>query len=88
MSVTASSCPSVAVQRGDLAAVAHRDAVALELADEVVRHRLAQVGAAMEQCHERAAASEPDGGLPAELPPPTTPTRAAPQSCASGGPAA
>ena len=62
-SVTASSCPSVAVQRRDLAAVAHRDAVALELAHEVVRHRLAQIRAAVQQRHERAAAREPDGGL-------------------------
>ena len=53
----------LAVQGGDLAAVAYGDAVALELADEVVRHRLAQVGAAMEQRHERAAAREPDRGL-------------------------
>ena len=64
LSVTASSCPSVAVQGGDLAAVAHRHAVALELAHQVVRHRLAQIGAAVEQGHERAAASEPDGRLP------------------------
>ena len=53
----------VAVQRGDLAAVAHGDAVALELAHEVVRHRLAQVGAAVQQRDERAAAGEPDRGL-------------------------
>ena len=53
----------VAVQGGDLAAVANGDTVALELADQVVRHRLAQVGAAVEQRDERAAAGEPDGGL-------------------------
>ncbi len=52
------------MEGGDLAAVAHRDAVALELADQVVGHRLAQVGAAMEQRHERSSACEPDGGLP------------------------
>ena len=33
-----------AVQCGDLAAIAHGDAVAVELADEVVGHRLAKVG--------------------------------------------
>ncbi len=52
-----------AVERGDLAAVAHRYAVALELAHEVVGHRLAQVRSAVQQRHERAAASEPHGGL-------------------------
>ena len=57
-----------AVQRGDLAAVAHGHAVALELANEVVGHRLAQVGAAVEQRHERAAAREPDRGLARRVP--------------------
>ena len=57
-----------AVELGDLAAVAHRDAVALELADEVVGHRLAQVGAAVEQRHQRAAARQPDRGLPGGVP--------------------
>ena len=51
------------MELGDLAAVADRDAVALELADEVVGHRLAQVGAAVQERDERAAAREPDGGL-------------------------
>ena len=51
------------MQGGDLAAVADGDAVALELANEVVGHRLAQVGAAVQQRDERAAAGEPDGGL-------------------------
>ena len=64
LSVTASSSPSVAVQLGDLAAVADGDAVAVELVDQVVGHRLAQVGAAVQQGDERAAAGEPDGGLP------------------------
>jgi hypothetical protein len=45
-----------ALQRRDLAAVAHGDAVALELSHEVVRHRLAQVRAAVQQRHERAPA--------------------------------
>ena len=79
----------VAVERRDLGAIPHRDPVALEVVDEVVRHRLAQVGAAMKERHQRArrarARSPPE---PAELPPPTTPTRDAPQSWASGGPAA
>ena len=77
-----------AVQRRDLAAVAHRDAVALELAHEVVGHRLAQVGAAMQQRHERAAASEPDGRLAGRVASADDGDALAPQSCASGGPAA
>src|SRR4051812_38128946 len=52
--------PVRAVQRADLAAVAHRDAVALELAHEVVRHRLAQITAAVHQRHERTSARQPD----------------------------
>ena len=51
------------MQGGDFAAAADRDAIAVELVHEIVRHRLAQVGAAMEQRHERAAAGEPDSGL-------------------------
>ena len=78
----------VTVQRHYLAAVSHGDAEALELQHEVVRHRLAEIGAAVKQRHECAAARKPDGGLAAELPPPTTPTRCAAQRCASGGPAA
>lgn len=77
------------MQRTDLAAVANGDAVAVELVHEVVGHRLAQVGAAVEQRHERAAAgSHHTAAWPAELPPPTTPTPEAPQSGASGGSAA
>ena len=68
MSVTRLELSVAAVEGGDLAAVAHGDAVALELAHEVVRHRLAQVGAAVEQGHERAAAGEPDGGLAGGVP--------------------
>src|SRR5918996_4877509 len=63
LSTTASSWPVRAVQLGNLTAVAVGHAVALELVDEVVGHRLAQVGAAVKQRHERAAAREPDGGL-------------------------
>ena len=55
VSVTASRRPSSSVELGDLAAVADDDAVALELVDEVVGHRLAQVGAAVEKRDERAA---------------------------------
>ena len=55
--------PVLAVERRDLAPVANGDAVALELVDEVVGHRLAEVGAAVEERDERAAAGEPDGGL-------------------------
>ena len=51
------------MQGADLAAVANGDAVALELVDQIVGHRLAQVGAAVEQSHERAAACEPDSRL-------------------------
>ena len=42
---------------------ANGDARPLEVVDQVVGHRLAQVGAAMEQRHERAAAGEPDRSL-------------------------
>ena len=53
----------VAVQLGDFAAVADGDAVALELVEQVVGHRLAQVGAAVQEGDEGAAAGEPDRGL-------------------------
>ena len=46
----------LSVERGDLGAVAHDDAEPFELVNEVVGHRLAQVRAPVEQCHERAAA--------------------------------
>src|SRR5579859_2283569 len=52
-----------AVELGDLAAVADGDAVAVELAGQVVGHCLAQVGATVEEGHERTAAGEPDGRL-------------------------
>src|SRR5436309_10527389 len=52
------------VEGGDLAAVADGDAVALEVADQILGHRLVQVGTAVEQRHERSAPGEPDGGLP------------------------
>ena len=76
VSVTASSSPVVAVQGRDLAAVADRDAVALELPDQVVRtssrarsaRRCSNVTSAPPRASQTAA-------WPAELPPPTTPTR-------------
>jgi hypothetical protein len=55
--------PVVAVERGDLAPVSNGDAVPLELVDEVVRHRLAKIGAAVEKGDERAATGEPDRRL-------------------------
>ena len=79
----------LAVQLGDLAAVANRDAGALELANEVVGHRLAQVGAAVEQRHERAAARR---ARPRPDPPSCRPRRRRRarrrRGGASGGPAA
>src|SRR4051812_12115203 len=48
----------------DLAAVADCHSVALELADQVVGHRLAQIAATVEQRDECAPAREPDGRLP------------------------
>ncbi len=58
----------LSVERRDLASVANDDAVPLELVDEVVGHRLAEVGAAVEERDERAAAGEPDGGLAGGVP--------------------
>ena len=55
--------PVLAVERSDLASVSNDDAVPLELVDQVVRHRLAEVGAAVEEGDERAATREPDGCL-------------------------
>ena len=55
--------PVLAVERSDLAPVADGDAVPLELVDQVIGHRLAEIGAAVEERDERAAAGEPDGGL-------------------------
>ncbi len=63
VSVTASSCPSLAVQGADFAAVADRDAVAVELLDQVVGHRLAEVGAAVQEGDQGAAAGQPDRRL-------------------------
>src|SRR5262245_32049610 len=57
----------LSVEGGDLASVANDDAVPVELPHEVVGHRLAEVCAAMEECHERAPAREPDGCLPGRV---------------------
>src|ERR1700749_3526548 len=51
------------MQRRDFAAIAHRNSEAVELAHEVVRHRLPQVGSPMKQRHQRSAASQPDRRL-------------------------
>src|SRR5690349_1004283 len=51
------------MELGDLADVANRHAVALELTDQVVGHRLAQAGPAVEQGDQSAAAGEPDRRL-------------------------
>src|SRR5262249_55342238 len=57
-----------AVQRGDLAASSDEDAGALEVVDQVVRHRLSKVGPAVEERHERATAGEPDRRLGGRVP--------------------
>src|SRR5262249_28491926 len=55
--------PVLAVKFCDLASIANDDAVALELANQVIRHRLAEVGAPVQQGDECAAAGEPDRRL-------------------------
>ena len=55
--------PVLAVECGDLASVSNGDAVPLELVDQVVGHRLAEIGAAVEEGDERAAAGEPHRSL-------------------------
>ena len=51
------------MQLGDFAAVADGDAVAVELLDQVVGHRLGEVGAAVQEGDEGAAAGQPDRRL-------------------------
>src|SRR5262249_25673035 len=58
----------LSAQLTDLAPVADHDVVTVELVHKVVGHRLAQVGAAVQQRDERAAAREPDGGLAGRIP--------------------
>src|SRR5262249_55176804 len=48
------------VQACDLAAITYHDSVAVELANEIVGHRLAQVGAAVGQRDQRAPPCEPN----------------------------
>jgi hypothetical protein len=55
--------PVLAVELGDLAPVTNGNAVALEVVDEVVRHRLAEVGSPVQEGDQRAAAGKPDGCL-------------------------
>src|SRR5262249_1422326 len=52
----------------DLAAPADVDPGALEIAHEVVRHRFAEVGATVEERHDRPAAGEPDRRLGRRVP--------------------
>src|SRR3954453_21715792 len=53
-----------AVQLGDFAVVADVDPVAVELADQVVGHRLAEVATPVQERDEGAAAGEPHRSLP------------------------
>ena len=89
VSVTRLELALGAVQLGDLAAVAYGDAVLCEVGDQVVRHRLAQVGAPVQQGDQRAAAREPDRRLRGRV---AAADHADPlwrrSSWASGGPAA
>src|SRR5450755_94630 len=61
--------PVLAVELCDLAAVTNRDAVALEVPHEVVRHCLVQVRAAVQKRDERASTREPHGGLAGRVSP-------------------
>ena len=58
-----------AVQLGDLAVSSDEHAGALEVVDQVVRHRLPEVGSTVEERHERATAGEPDRRLGRRVPP-------------------
>ena len=51
------------MELGDLAAVTNGDAVAVELGEQVVGHRLAQVGPPMKKRHQGAAAGKPNRRL-------------------------
>ncbi len=79
-----SPCSSATSERSRTAT-----AVALELLDQVLRHRLAQVGAPVQQRHQRAAARQPDRGLAGRVAAADdADPRALPQSWPSSGPAA
>jgi hypothetical protein len=51
------------VQLIDLAAVPNDDAALVEVADEVLGHRLAEFVATMQQSNEGTATRKPNGGL-------------------------
>src|SRR5438552_16692308 len=51
------------MERRNLASITNSDAVALELVDEVVGHRLGEAVATVEESNERAATGEPDSCL-------------------------
>src|SRR6185436_16935029 len=51
------------MERGNLASISNVDVVALELVDEVVRHRLGEAVATVEESDECAATGEPDSRL-------------------------
>ena len=59
------------------------DVVALDLIDEVARHRLAEIAAADQQPALRRLRERNIAAWPAELPPPTITTGSPAQSCAS-----
>ena len=62
-SVAASSWPSLPCSSTISLRAAHGDAGPVEVVDEVVRHRLAEVVAAVQQRHERASVRQPDRRL-------------------------
>src|SRR5262249_41030942 len=57
-----------AVQRGDLAVSPDEDVGEVGGANQIDRHRLAEVGRAVEERHERATAGEPDRRLGRRVP--------------------
>src|SRR5437773_3909570 len=59
---------AVAVQLRDLGAIANLDAVAVEISDEIARHRLVQVPATVQQRDQRAIPRKPDRRLPCGVP--------------------
>ncbi len=77
-----------AVQHGDLAASSDEDGGALEVVDQVVRHRLARSARRWKSVASAPPRASQIAAWAAELPPPTTPTRIALQRRASCGPAA
>ena len=55
--------PVIPMELDDLAGGPDDDARLFKLVDQIVRHRLAQVTAAVEERYERPAPRQPDGGL-------------------------